>query len=238
MTLTTKVLDYIEASKIAQFSRLKTIADTTENSLRVVINKLVKQGKIYNPVRGFYVSKHADPLWVATTIYPGYISLSSAFYLYNLIDEYPFTVFIASEKRKVVTMGGQEFFYFRAKNYLGIKEDGYKVATAEKAIYDSLLHLDLVGAPMLSKALYYATIDSKTFIAISKKESNAFFQRIGYLLSILPSLDAEKKKLMLFCMKRKGTNAYLQGRKAGHYIKDWKLIDNVGKEVLLAWQQK
>ncbi len=235
MNLSTRVLGYVDSAKLAQFSIIKDLSGTTENSLRVVINRLVKRGQIYNPVRGIYVAKDADPFWVADAIFPGYISLTSAFYLNNLIDEYPFTLFVASERRKSVHMGGHEFFYFKAKNYLGVEEGKYKVASVEKAIYDSMHHMDLVGAAMLARVLYYADIDSSKFMRISRGESRAFFQRLGYIMSILPSLDAEKKQLKAFCAKRVKSNAYLQGRKRGSYIKEWRIIDNVGKGVLLSW---
>ncbi|MHB1830333.1 MAG: type IV toxin-antitoxin system AbiEi family antitoxin domain-containing protein [Candidatus Micrarchaeaceae archaeon] len=235
MNLSTKVLEYVNAAKYADFSLLESISGTTENSLRVTINRLVKHEKLYNPIRGVYVAKDADPFWVAASLFPGYISLSSAFYLNNLIDEYPFIVFVASETRRSIKMGGHEFIYFKAKNYLGVEEGKYKIASVEKAIYDSLLHIDMVGIPALAKALYYAKISSRKFMQISNSEGGAFFQRLGYLISILPDKDIEKKKLMAFCAKRIRANAYLQGRNSGRYVKEWKIIDNVDKEVFLAW---
>ncbi len=235
MNLSTKVLEYVNEAKLTNFSLLESISGTTANSLRVTINRLVKHEKLYNPIKGVYVAKDADPFWVASTLFPGYISLSSAFYLNNLIDEYPFTVFVASEARKSITMGGHEFLYFKAKNYLGIEEGKYKTASVEKAIYDSLLHIDMVGIQTLVKALYHAKINRRKFMRISNGESSAFFQRLGYLISTLPNKDTKKEKLMASCAKRIGTNTYLQGRNSGHYVKEWKIIDNVGKEVFLAW---
>ncbi len=235
MNLSTRVLEYVNGAKLTEFSLLEGISGTTENSLRVTINRLVKHEKLYNPIRGVYVAKDADPFWVATSLFPGYISLTSAFYLNSLIDEYPFTIFVASEARRSVKMGGHEFLYFKAKNYLGVEEGKYKMASVEKAIYDSLLHIDMVGIPILAKVLYHAKINSRKFMRISNSEGSAFFQRLGYLISILPDKDIEKKKLMAFCAKRIRANTYLQGRNSGRYVKEWKIIDNVGKEVLLAW---
>lgn len=238
MNLSTRLLGYVETAKLTRFSILKGLSGTTDNSLRVVLNRLVKQGRIYNPARGVYAAKDADPFWVATAIFPGYISLSSAFYLNSLIDEYPFTLFVASQVRESIRMGGQEFLYFKARNYIGVVDGRYRVACVEKAICDSLHHLDLVGAPVLARVLYHAGIDYGKFAAISSGESSAFFQRLGYLLSILPSLSADKRRLAALCAERRKANAYLQGRGRGNYVKEWKLIDNIGKEVLLAWQHQ
>lgn len=238
MTFATKLLGYIEGAKLAEFSILKSLSITTENSLRVTLSNMVRSGKIYSPVKGVYVAKSADPFWVATTLFPGYISLSSAFYIHHLIDEYPFTVFVASGRRKIVGMGGHEFWYFRAKNYLEVEKGAYPVASVEKAVFDSLHHADLVGYAGLIRVLHHAHINANRFLKICKDEKSAFFQRLGYLLSILPSRDEEKARLMGFCSKRVRANVYLQGRKSGSYIKEWKLIDNVGKEALLSWWQQ
>jgi predicted transcriptional regulator of viral defense system len=103
MNLASEAFEYIEVAKLTNFGVMKSLFKTTENSLRVVINKLVRQGRILNPTRGVYVAKSADPFWVATALYPGYITLSAALYLHNLIDEYPFTIFVASERYRNLT---------------------------------------------------------------------------------------------------------------------------------------
>ncbi|MGI0141056.1 MAG: type IV toxin-antitoxin system AbiEi family antitoxin domain-containing protein [Candidatus Micrarchaeales archaeon] len=235
MKLTTKLLNYIDDAKIAEFPILQGLSLTSKGSLTVTLNKLARAGSIYNPLKGIYVSKKVDPFSIATTLYPGYISLTSSFYLHNLMDEYPFTVFVASEKRKQLSMGQYEFHYFKAKNYGGVENGTYNVASIEKAIYDSMLHSNLVGYPRLSRALYYSRIDSEKLLGICKREGNAFFQRLGYLLSILPSRSREKNKVMEFCLKKVSANAYLEGRGSGKYISRWRIIDNVGKEALLSW---
>lgn len=235
MKLTTTLLRYINDAGLVEFSVLNTLGTTSPNSLRVTLNGLAKKGEIYNPLKGIYVSKAADPFWVATRLYPGYVSLSSSFYLHNLIDEYPFSVFVGSEKRKVLQMGQHEFIYFKAKNYRGIEEGAYPVASTEKAICDSLEHGSFVNYARLEMVLHKSRIDSKKFIELSEGGSSSFFQRLGYLLSLLPSLDSQKRRLMNFCKKRVKANTYLQGGKRGTYISDWKLIDNIGQKVLLSW---
>ncbi len=135
-----------------------------------------------------------------------------------------------------VRLGEHELHYFRAKNYLGVEDKGgYKIASVEKCIYDSLLHMDKVDAKAIMKALFYAKLDSKLLLKISAGEDNAFFQRLGYLLSLLPRPNAERKVLLAFCAKRKKSNTYLQGRSKGKYVKEWMIVDNICKEVLLSW---
>jgi len=237
MKLATRILSYVNDARLTDFQSLRSISSTSDNSLRVTLNRLVRMGELYNPVRGTYVAKGADPLWVATALYPGYISLSSALYLHHLVDEYPFTVFVASNRRGAVRMGSHEFRYFEARNYKGLVENEYRLASVEKAIYDSIHHGDLVSYAMVAKALFNARISARRFMEICDRETSAFFQRLGYLLSILPKRDSDKERLMRFCKKKVRGNAYLLGRTGGTYIGEWKIVDNVGRKVLLSWLQ-
>lgn len=238
MKIATKLKEYVDKAKLCEFRVLDSLKLTSSNSLCVSINRLAKSGEIYNPAKGIYVSVRADPFLAATLLKPGYISLSTALYLHHLIDEYPFTIYVASKSRGSSHLGEHEIFYFRAKNYLGTIEKKYKMASVEKALYDCLLHADFVGYAKIAKALYNAKISCAKFLLISKKESGAFFQRLGYVLSILPKRDAQKQKLLKFCRKMAKANTYLQGRKSGKYISEWKLIDNVGEKVILSWWQQ
>ncbi|MDE1856226.1 MAG: hypothetical protein KGH49_03260, partial [Candidatus Micrarchaeota archaeon] len=163
------------------------------------------------------------------------ISLSTAFYLHHLIEEFPFTVFVASEMRKSVQMGNLEFSYFKARNYAGVEKGEYPIASIEKAISDSLMHLPLTSFSMLAKVLFYAHIDSAKLILLCDSGGSALFQRLGYLLSLLPRLDKEKSRLLSFCRRKVKATTYLSGRGSGTYVPEWRVIDNVGKEAIMSW---
>ncbi len=235
MKVATKLREYVKKAGFVEFGVLDSLGLTSSNSLRVTLSRLVGAGEFYNPVQGVYVSKDADPLRIATRLRPGYLSLTTALYLHHLIDEYPFTLYVASAGRGSFCMGGHELRYFRAKNYLGVVEKPYKMASVEKAIFDCLLHADMVGHAKIAKALHHSKISASTFLALSRSEGGAFFQRLGYILSLLPKPDIEKRKLLQYCRRRVRANAYLQGRGHGKYVPDWKLIDNVGEKVILSW---
>ncbi|VVC01927.1 Uncharacterised protein [uncultured archaeon] len=238
MKLATRLRDYVKKAGIVEFSVLDSLGLTTSNSLRVTLNRLVKAGEFGNPIRGVYVWGDANPFMVATSLKPGYLSLTTALYLHHLIEEYPFTIFVASSGRGSLRLGEHELAYFRAKSYIGTIDTPYKMATAEKAIYDCLLHADLAGYAKIAKALHNSKISAAKFLALSKGEDGAFFQRLGYILSLLPSRSREKNKLMGYCRKMVRANTYLQGRGRGKYVPDWKLIDNVGEKVILSWWQQ
>ena len=238
MKIATRLKEYVKKAGIAEFRVLDSLELTSSNSLRVTLNRLVKEDEFYNPTKGIYVSKDADPFMVATVLKPGYLSLGTALYLHHLIEEYPFTIYVASSGKGSFRLGEHELHYFKAKSYSGLIEKPYKMASVEKAIYDCLFHSDLVGYAKIAKALYNSEISAKKFLAQSKGEGGAFFQRLGYILSLLPARSKEKNELMGHCGKKVRANAYLQGRGQGKYVPDWKLIDNVGEKVILSWWQQ
>ena len=235
MKIATRLREYVKKAGIAEFGVLDSLGIASPNSLRVTLSRLVKAGEFYSPIRGIYVSKGADPFTVATILRPGYLSLGTALYLHHLVEEYPFTIHVASSKRGSFRLGEHELLYFKAKNYSGLVETPYKMASVEKAVYDCLLHADMVGFAKIAKALHNSEISAKKFLAISKGECSAFFQRLGYILSILPKQSKEKRKILEHCQKKVRANAYLQGRGKGKYVPDWKMVDNVGEKVILSW---
>ena len=238
MKIATKLKEYVKKAGIAEFGVLDSLGLTTRNSLRVTLNRLVRAGEFLNPSRGVYVSKDVDPFRAATTLRPGYLSLGTALYLHHLIEEYPFTIFVASGRRKSLRLGEHEIYYFKARNYLGVIEKPFKMACIEKAIYDCLAHADLIGYAKIAKVLHNAKFSASVFLSISKDEDAAFFQRLGYILSLVHSRGKEKNKILKYCRKMVRTNAYLQGRSKGRYVREWKLIDNVGEKVILSWWRR
>ena len=135
-------------------------------------------------------------------------------------------------------MGNLEFVYFKARNYAGVEKGEYPIASIEKAISDSLMHLPLTSFSMLAKVLFFAHIDSAKLIQLCDAGGSALFQRLGYLLSLLPKLNREKSKLLSFCRHKIKATVYLSGRSSGTYVPEWKIIDNVGREVILSWWQQ
>lgn len=220
MKIATKLRGYVEKAGIAEFGVLDSLGLASQNSLRVTLNRLVKAGEFYNPTRGVYVSKGADPFMVATALKPGYLSLGTALYLHHLIDEYPFTIYVGSGYRGSFRLGEHELRYFKAKGYSGLVEKPYKMASAEKAIYDCLLHADLVGFAKIAKALHNSDISAKAFLSLSGGEGGAFFQRLGYVLSLLPRLDSEKKSCWPTAGKRSAQTHTCRGGRKGSMFRN------------------
>ena len=235
MKIATKLKEYICSAKVTEFKVLDSLGLTSSNSLRVTLNRLVKSKQIYNPIKGYYVCTNADLFEVATILRTGYLTLQTALYLHHLSEEYPFTIYVASNFRKTIKIGEHEICYFRPKNYFGVEHTKYKMASVCKTIYDCLLFADKVGYAKIAKAIYNSKFLAKDFLYLCKNENSAFYQRLGYILSILPKLDEQKKIILQMCEKKVLANVYLQGRKKGEYDSKWKVIDNVGKKVILSW---
>ncbi|RLJ02758.1 MAG: hypothetical protein DRP10_00055 [Candidatus Aenigmatarchaeota archaeon] len=237
MKIETKIKEYIEEAEILTFNILKDFNLTSEKSLRVILSNMVKKGTILSPKKGVYVSKNFDPFKIATMLEPGYISLTAALYYYHFISEYPFTIYIASEKIRNYKLGNYELVYFKAINFKYVDVEN-KVAFPEKAIYDSLKYYKIVPFKKTLEAIYHArNINWNNFIDLISKEKSSFFQRLGYLLSIMPKKNKKIEKIIDFCKERinKKSKIYLYGRIKGVFIKEWNIIDNLGEKELLSW---
>ncbi len=237
MKIETKIKEYIEEAEILSFDILKGFNLTSEKSLRVILSNMVKKRAILSPKKGVYVSRNFDPFKIATILEQGYISLTTAFYHYHFISEYPFTIYVASEKIRNYKLGNYELIYFKAINfkYVNVKN---KVALPEKAIYDSLKYYKIVPLKKTLEAIYHArNINWDNFMRLISEEKSSFFQRLGYLLSIMPKKNKKINEVIEFCRERirERSKIYLYERSKGVFIKEWSLIDNLGKKELLSW---
>ena len=238
MSIASKIIEYIDSSIYSSFSVLSSLNLTSDNSLRVILSRMLKKGEINSPKKGLYASLHADPFLISTLINQGYVSLSSAYYLHGLITEYPFTIFIGSEVSESLRFGEHNLRYFIADNYKGLLNKDYRIAGVEKAVYDGLKNPGLVDYRTTLRAFFHSSkFDVGLFLRICSNEPNSFYQRLGYLLSLLPEKSSSASKLISICRKRVKSVIYLNGRSKGNYNHDWKLVDNIGSGVLLSWYQ-
>jgi predicted transcriptional regulator of viral defense system len=218
-----------------------------DNTLLFTLSNMCKKGWLKRLRKGVYlVSKPGDdsipdPFLVSTYIFPGYNAFSSALYLHGLSDVLPFEIIVATRTESGKKELGQ--YSFRA---VALKErhigsmllNNYRVSTIPKTIYDCLLSPDFCGGYQnVLKAINDAQMSqvewSELFYYAGLFEGASFYQRLGYLLDILPKRKPEDA--ISICLKHVKSNIYLHGRKKGKFISKWKLIDNVGKDTLLSW---
>lgn len=228
---------------------IRSLRLTDNKTLLFALSNMAKKGWLTRLRRGVYLVSESgsnvikDPFLIATYIFPGYVAFSSALYVHRLVDVIPFEVQVATRNETGVKKIGA--YSFRAialrERHIGSElREGRVVSSVVKTIYDCLTHVELGGGyPQILKSIYEAKLSKngwKEFLYYAEKfESNAFYQRLGYLLGIMPKKDKETLKVIKLCRKKMKSKLYLFKRRKGVYIPEWKLIDDVGREELLSW---
>ena len=177
-------------------------------------------------------------------IEPYYIAYWSALNYYHLTEQIPFSVFIATTKRKnnrkildveylFVTLSKKKFFGYNTVNITG---KNIVISDKEKTIADCLDHPEYCGdITEVAKALKSEGLSFIKIVDNAKKMGNAtIIKRLGYLSDTLDiKLDEELEKTML----KNITKGYsvldpsIRSRK-GKYNEKWKLSINrkIGEE--------
>ncbi len=219
-----------------------------DKTLRLIVHNMQKKRWLMGLKRGVYLvtdpSEYAipDPFIVSTYLFDGYNAFSSALYIHKLTDMVPFNVYVATKNKKQIKIIGEYSFEalpLGKRAFGSCRFNNYVVSNIPKTIYDCL-HKPLLagGLRAVLKAIYEANMKNeewKEFLYYAKIEKNAFYQRLGYLLDILPKKSPPIKEIINLCKKYIHSITHLLGRSSGKYIKKWKIIDNVGKEKLLSW---
>ncbi|MEA1992896.1 MAG: hypothetical protein U9N35_00655 [Euryarchaeota archaeon] len=114
------------------------------------------------------------------------------------------------------------------------------LSTISKTFFDCFYKPQYGGGyPTIIKALYDAKINWDEFIRYFKLESSSLCQRTGYVLELLrEETDKEFSKEVLHYFKKRvknNTKLLPSGKSIGKYIKEWMVLDNLGKENMLSW---
>ena len=158
------------------FYDLKKFYHSDQKSLKTLLSNWVKKDLIQNLSRGFYAFEIAklDYLRLANEIdNNSYISFEYALYYYNLIDQVPSVITLASNKRsRQIKMANWTFEYVRLKNNLFFDyelKDGAYIATPEKALAD-LIYL-------ISRGKRIVELDSLEIKKINQKKLNRILKK-------------------------------------------------------------
>lgn len=175
---------------------------------------------------------------------PYYIAYWSALNYYHLTEQIPFSVFIATTKRKsnrkildvnylFVTLSKKKFFGFATVNIAG---KNINISDKEKTIADCLDHPEYCGdITEVAKALKAEGLSFRKIADYGINMGNAtILKRLGYLSEMLNiKLDDELKKKMLKNISKGYSvlDTSIKSRK-GKYNERWKLLINrkIGEE--------
>jgi len=170
------------------FSDLKKIWQKKENSLKVVVLRLVKRGKIKRIYKNFYFLPEKIPNLekIANQIYfPSYLSFESALSKYGILSQIPYILTFATFlKTKSIKILDTKIEYRKLKKELFFgfkKEKEIFIALPEKAILDTLYFISLGKSEINLKNLDFSKIKKERLISFSKR----FPQKTKKLLSTL-----------------------------------------------------
>lgn len=218
---------------------IKALQGMNPQSVKNALSSLARKGRIFRVKRGIYLSCEAphkpvigDPARLALTVFNGYIAFSSALHHWNLIEYEPFTIFVATRNKSGTREVGE--YTFRAVS-MGMRAQGMVynrdiyVSSLEKTIFDCLYKpINAGGNNLVAKAIGESKPDWKEVAYwFNLLGSKSLKQRGGYVLSkagnapnwLLERLrhDAVQKIWLDPSARRKGM-----------YVKEWRIIDNVG----------
>ena len=227
------------------------IPNYSSQKINKLCHNLISKGYFYPIKRGVYLINEKssekpvinNPFKIASYVNKGYIGFSSALRIYDLISYEPFTIFIVTQnKSNEITIGN---YLFKTIS-MGKKATGatfYKntyVSTIEKTVFDCFYKPQYAGGYReFAKALInIKKINWDQVITyFNNFASDSLHQRTGYILELLQDehfIHLPKHILKEF-KKHIGNTTKLtpSGIPKGKYIKQWKLVDNLGKKTIL-----
>ncbi|NYZ73660.1 hypothetical protein H0O00_00800 [Candidatus Micrarchaeota archaeon] len=148
-----KILQAVENSPagIASLDVLKSLGLCGAKSLRTILSRLGKSGRIIRLKRGVYsASPMRDAFACAQSAFNGYLGFSSALYLHKLITEVPFTITVVTTNVSAMKKIGE--YEFRAvalkEKAVGFERKGpYVVSSRAKTLFDCA-YLPRYSVPM------------------------------------------------------------------------------------------
>ncbi|UZE92318.1 MAG: hypothetical protein IB616_00365 [Methanosarcinales archaeon] len=221
------------------------------HQINKICSNLSSKGYLYRLKKGVYLIQKKpstvpvikNPYNIALALFNGYIGFSSALRIYDLLDYEPFTIFIVTPNKSMEKRIGEYTFKSVAmgKKATGITfYKGIYISTLEKTFFDCFYKPQYGGGySTITKALYDADLDWDEFTKYFKLASDSLCQRTGYVLELLRKETGKKpsKDVLHYFRKRVKNNTKLlpSGQARGEYIKEWMVLDNLGKENILSW---
>lgn len=234
--------------------------DCSYNYAKVIISRLAKKKWLTQIEKGKYLiipleagkeSIYTEHEFIIASelVQPYYIAYWSALNYHHMTEQVPFTVFIATTKRRknkkihgvsyeFVAISKRKFFGYSAASIAG---KDVLISDREKTVADCLDHPEYCGdITEAAKAIWNARgeLDFEKLLEYALKMKNgAILKRLGYLLQKLEikiPADIDKK------IRQNISNGYAvlnpSGKKKGKHKSEWKLLVNVSDEDLLEWK--
>ena len=244
---------------VFSFDEAKDILQTSNPSVRHVLMDLTRKGRLQRIQRGKYLLVPekagrelywAESPWVIVPhlIDVYYVGFWTAMNYWGMTEQIPYTVFVATTKRKNnLKFGNQkfEFVTLSKKKFFGFVEEKasetetFNISSKEKTIVDCLMHPEYCGGiPEVTKAMWNAREDVNwsTVLEMSKRVGvSVVLRRLGYILNILEIEQdiANELKNTFKGYHFLDPNAI---KERIDYSKEYGLIINRSKNHLLGWR--
>lgn len=154
---------------------LVKIFNIEKNSLKIALNRWVKNGKILRLRNNTYIlpDKISNVKKIASELYqPCYLSFESALNEYGILNQIPYTLAFATiNKPKKIRLAGQEIEFRQIKKELFFGYELYNglfIASPEKSLADQLYFISKGLASLNYGELDLKNISLKKFLSIIK----------------------------------------------------------------------
>jgi len=237
-----EIWGYISSKDIIDNELLKLIfPDLSQNNRNKILHSLFKKGYLKRASRDVYYNLNNldDYYKLALKIYPGYIGLTSALKYYNLIEYEDFTIFIITEKKyKTISLENYTLKYLPLKE-LCTGFTGIRISTVEKTLFDCFLKIKYLNYSILTKAIYEAKdINWDEFLKYFEKAPKSLSQKAGYILNLMKKETNYKVSNHIIKQLKSKVKCPVKlenNSKPSIYSREWKVQDNIGKKIILAW---
>jgi predicted transcriptional regulator of viral defense system len=256
----TKLLFELEKENLRTFTfhQAKEILSIPDQSMANVLYRLKRKNRITEIEKGKYLLMPARSgieghwaedvfLVVDSLLDEYYIGFLSAMYYWNLTEQIPLQVLVATTKRKrPVKYNSQQirFITLNHKRFFGVtqikgNDHSFKVSSLEKTIVDGLLYPQHCGGMQeVAKAIWGARDDanwSQVLKFLDKIRVSSVARRLGYILDELDLQQEVKETLVRDFQGFRWLDPSSQKKVKG-YSNDWGLILNLASEELLSWR--
>ena len=261
INLETKLMLSLEQKNLPVFTTgdAKEILGTGDSSVWHILHRLAGKRRIRRIERGKYLLVPAaagpDLLWaeypwvmVPRLIDRYYVGFWTAMKYWDMTEQIPYTVLVATTKRKRgFEYGGQRFEFVRLaeRKFFGFVQQNtssgkkFNISSREKTIVDGLTHPQYCGGIVeMTKAMWNARKDvcwPAVLEAAERVGVDVVLKRLGYLLSVL---DIEREiSSKIAGMKKTSVHLLdpLYGRKRATMSKEYGLVVNATRDELLDW---
>lgn len=243
----------IKKTDIIDNSFIKEIfPNYSSQKINKICHKLMTKGYLHPIKRGAYIVNETpsqkpvikNPFKIAQYINKGYIGFSSALRLYDLITYEPFTIFIVHPKKSQEIELGNYVFKTVSMGKRATGTTFYKnvyISNLEKTFFDCFYkpqhaggYREIINALSNKPSIKW----DRLLDYFERFASNALFQRSGYIIDLLTEENMIKPPgyVIETFKKHIGNKTRLLPTKKskGNYVKQWKLLDNIGKKSLLS----